>query len=114
MRVAIFGTDDARARFGQRLAQAGHDVVQVEPADLASAASIEVVVLVTGDERDGQPPPRITVGELTRGTSARVVRLARAFEEAGIHAEVSLDIHAAMARLRDGQEGSAGRDLSPA
>jgi methionyl-tRNA formyltransferase len=36
MRVAIFGTDDAVAHFGQRLAHAGHDVVQVAPADLAS------------------------------------------------------------------------------
>ena len=59
-----------------------------------------------------RPSPVITVGELSHNASARVVRLARALEEAGVPVEVSLDIHAALARLREPQDVSAGGEGS--
>jgi 2-dehydropantoate 2-reductase len=45
---------------------------------------------------------QMTLGELDHEPSARVVRLARTLEEAGIATAVSLDIHAALSRSQEG------------
>ena len=87
---------------------------------LAGASDSFVVALVSG--RSGSPgagPPRlasarVTVGELShRDERARRARGA-ALQEAGVNAEVSLDIHAALARLGGAQDGSAGGEESDA
>jgi 2-dehydropantoate 2-reductase len=45
---------------------------------------------------------QMTLGELDHEPSARVVRLARTLQEAGIATAVSLDIHAALSRSQEG------------
>jgi ketopantoate reductase len=88
-------------------------------ATIANAGALRgqdsfVVALVSGwSGSPGAGPPRlasarVTVGELNHRASARAVRVAQALQEAGVNAEVSIDIHAALARLGGAQDGSAG------
>ncbi len=134
MRIAILAAQPIGTSLGAPLVQAGHDVV-LAPGDAAGLMPVDVVVvavegpqagtaidnagavrgqdsfvvaLVSGVAEAGTRLLRVTVGELNHQASARVVRVARALQEAGVTAEVSLDIHAALARLRTPQEGSAG------
>ena len=75
------------------------------------------VARVAASEAPVEARPRVTLGELNHEASARVVRLALALQQAGVEAEVSLDIHSAIARLRSAEEphdGSAGGDGSEA
>jgi hypothetical protein len=142
MRIAILAEEPIGAALGRPLAEAGHDVV-LAPSDASGLLPVDVVVVASqgpeaeaviegADARRGgdsfvvalvpatqaaravRPSPTITVGELSHNASARVVRLARALEEAGVPVEVSLDIHSALARLREPQEGSAGGEGSDA
>ncbi len=142
MRIAILAEEPIGAALGRPLAEAGHDVV-LAPSDASGLMPVDVVVVATqgaeaeaviegaGARRGGdsfvvalvpaaqaaravRPSPVITVGELSHNASARVVRFARALEQAGVPVEVSLDIHAALARLREPQEGNPGGDGSVA
>lgn len=131
MRIAIAAGGTAGAELAQRLARSGHEVIQapratacapgadivVVPAEVSQAeATIEraarqmgpdsFVVALLRSEAGG--PPRATLGDLSHEPSARVVRLALALRDAGVDAEVSLDIHAAIGRLRAPHDGSAG------
>lgn len=133
MRIAILGAEPIGTSLSGPLVQAGHDVV-LAPSDAAGVMPVDVVVVAVdgpqaeaaiasagaqrgrdsfvvaiasgaGGGRAVRPASRVTLGELSREASARVVRLARVFQEAGVTAEVSLDIDAALARLR-----AAGED----
>ena len=138
MRIAIASANGAGAELAQCLARSGHEV-DLTPTLNAGPAAAEVVVLAAPASKaeeaieaagrrmgpdsfvvalvhDAAPgaQPRATLGDPSRGASARVVRLALALQEAGILAEVSLDIHAAIARLRSPQAESAGGEGSDA
>ena len=129
MRIAILGTEPIGTSLSGPLVQAGHDVV-LAPGDATAMMPVDVVVvavdgpqaeasianagarrgrdsfvvaIATGSAEGGRavrPASRVTLGELSHEASARVVRLARVFQEAGVAAEVSLDIDAALERLR--------------
>ena len=115
------------------IAGASADVVLVAAPASQAEAAIEsaarpggrdpFVVAIVSDARAARVPaasealvearPRVTLGELNHEASARVVRLALALQQAGVEAEVSLDIHSAIVRLRSPEEphdGSAGGD----
>jgi ketopantoate reductase len=129
MRIAILGTEPIGTSLSGPLVQAGHDVV-LAPSDAAGLMPVDVVVVAVdgpqaeqaiasagaqrgrdsfvvaiasgaaGGGRAARPASRVTLGELSHEASTRVVRLARVFQEAGVTAEVSLDIDAALGRLR--------------
>jgi 2-dehydropantoate 2-reductase len=58
-------------------------------------------------------PGELTLGEIDHHASARVVRLARTMEEAGVAAAVSLDIHAALAPATPTSGPTSGGRLRP-
>jgi hypothetical protein len=129
-RLARSGNEVALAPGVLATAAPPHDVLLLVTHASRAEATIEAargpmgresfVVGLVGDAIEGPGLPheatvmRLTLGELDHVASARVVRLARAFQEAGVEAEVSLDIHAAIARLRAPQRESAGGDGSEA
>jgi len=137
MRIAIAAASGAGAELAERLARSGH-VVTLAPAPSAGAAEVVVlaapasqaeaaieaaarqmgrdsfVVALLMDNAAPGAQPRATLADPSHGASARVVRLALALQEAGILAEVSLDLHAAIARLRSPQVESAGGEGSDA
>jgi ketopantoate reductase len=135
MRIAFAGASTAGAELAERLARSGHQVA-LAPAPTASAAAADVVVVAAEvsqaesavesaarqlgpgsfvvalyrDATSAGGPPRVTLGDLSHDASARVVHLALALRDAGIDAEVSLDVPAAIVRLRSLQAESAGGD----
>ena len=130
MRIAIAAGSTVAAELAQRLARSGHDVIlaphmsgagadvvvvaveapQAEAAIESAARQVGpdsfVVALFRSATSAGAP--RATLGDLSHEASARVVRLALALRDAGVEAEVSLDIHAAVVRLRSPHDVSAG------
>jgi hypothetical protein len=133
MRIAIAAGGTAGAELAQRLVRSGQEVI-LAPRATACAPGADIVVVavevsqaeaaIEGAARQIGPesfvvalfrsetstgaPPRATLGDLSHEASARVVRLALALRDAGVDAEVSLDIHAAIGRLRSTHDESAG------
>jgi hypothetical protein len=133
MRVAIAAEGTAGAELAQWLARSGHEVI-LAPRGAASEAAADVVVVAAEVSQaeaaiesaarqmgadsfvvalyrrttSAGAPPRATLGELSHEASARVVRFALALQDAGVDAEVSLDIHAAIGRLRSPHDEGAG------
>jgi hypothetical protein len=134
MRIAIAAEGKAGAELAQWLSRSGHEVI-LAPRGAASAAAADVVVVAAEVSSEAEAavesaarqmgpdsfvvalyrsttsagaPPRATLGELSHEASARVVRFALALQDAGVDAEVSLDIHAAIGRLRSPHDESAG------
>jgi hypothetical protein len=132
MRIAIVAASTAGADLARQLARSGHEVI-LAPRETPSAAGADVVVVaaavseaeaaIESAAREMGPDsfvvalfrraasggaPRATLGDLSHEASPRVVRLALALRDAGVEAEVSLDIHAAIVRLRSPHDVSAG------
>lgn len=135
MRVAIAAGSTAGAELAQCLARSGHEVI-LAPSATASAAGADVVVVaaqvsqaeavIESAARQMGPDSfvvalfrsttsggvrRATLGDLSHEASAPVVRLALALRDAGVDTEVSLDIHAAIGRLRAAHDESAGGEV---